>query len=240
MKCKVTIITPCFNSQKTIRETIESVLHQTYQNIEYIIVDGASKDSTVAIIKEYEPLFQGRLKYVSEKDNGVYDAMNKGLRMSHGRLVGIINSDDFYELDAVENAVRNMTDERYQVLYGYCRLYRNNHLVDVLKRSHKALDGGMIPHPTCFVTRAAYCDYGMFSKRYKIAADYELMLRFQKSEKVRFVQIQKVMANFRYGGLSTDSKMNQYLNLEMAKIRFRYHVISIKELILQFYFYTML
>lgn len=239
MKCKVTIITPCFNSQKTIRETIESVLHQTYQNIEYIIVDGASKDSTVAIIKEYEPLFQGRLKYVSEKDNGVYDAMNKGLRMSHGRLIGIINSDDFYELDAVENAVRNMTDERYQVLYGYCRLYRNNHPVDVLKRSHKALDGGMIPHPTCFVTRAAYCDYGMFSKRYKIAADYELMLRFQKSEKVRFVQIQKVMANFRYGGLSTEDKSRKKLELEIQFIYFQYQKISLQKLLWELYLFFM-
>lgn len=236
MKCKVSIITPCFNSQKTIRETIESVLHQTYQNIEYIIVDGGSKDSTLDIIKEYEPLFHGRLKYISEQDRGVYDAMNKGLRMSNGKLIGIINSDDFYELDAVENAVLHMTDEKYQVIYGYCRLYRNNHPVDVLKRSHKTLDGGMIPHPSCFVTRAAYCDYGMFSERYKVAADYELMLRFKKSEGVHFVQIRKILSNFRYGGLS--SQMDQCLKLEEARIRFRYHAISLKDLLLQFYFYV--
>lgn len=240
MKYKVTIITPCFNSEKTIRDTIESVLHQTYGNIEYIIVDGGSKDSTVDIIKEYEPLFQGRLKYISEKDAGVYDAMNKGLRMSCGSLIGIINSDDYYELDAVENAVSNMTKEKYQVIYGYCTLYRRNNLVDILKGSHKTLNVGMIPHPTCFVTRAVYCDLGMFSYRYKIASDYELMLRFQKSGKVQFIQIPKVLANFRYGGLSTNSKMNKRLNLEMALIRYQYRTILIKELLLELYFYIIL
>lgn len=152
--------------------------------------------------------------------------------MSHGKLIGIINGDDFYELDAV----LHMTDERYQVVYGYCRLYRNNHPVDVMKNSHKTLDGGMIPHPSCFVTRAAYCDYGIFSERYKITADYELMLRFKKSEKVHFVQIHKILSNFRLGGLS--SKMERHLKLEEARIRFRYNAISLKELLLQFYFYA--
>ena len=98
---KISIITPCLNSAKTIRQTIESVLNQTYQDIEYIIVDGASTDGTLEIIQEYEDQFQGRMQYVSEPDNGIYDAMNKGIRMSHGNVIGIINSDDFYEEDAV-------------------------------------------------------------------------------------------------------------------------------------------
>ena len=102
---KISIITPCLNSAKTIRQTIESVLNQTYHNIEYIIVDGASMDGTLEIIQEYEPQFQGRLHYVSEPDHGIYDAMNKGIRMSHGNVIGIINSDDYYEQDAVEKMV---------------------------------------------------------------------------------------------------------------------------------------
>ncbi len=97
MKPKVSIVTPCLNSEKTIRDTIESVLYQTYKNIEYIIVDGSSTDNTVKIIKEYLPKFHGRMKFVSEKDNGIYNAMNKGIKMSSGNIIGIINSDDYYE-----------------------------------------------------------------------------------------------------------------------------------------------
>ena len=109
---KVSIITACFNSEKTIKTTIESVLHQTYSNIEYIIIDGKSSDSTIEIVKEYMPLFRGRLRYISEKDNGIYDAMNKGIRLSKGDVIGIINSDDFYELDAVENIIKYMNSEK--------------------------------------------------------------------------------------------------------------------------------
>ena len=116
---KVSIITVCFNSEKTIRRTIESVLYQTYPNIEYIIVDGKSTDGTVDIVKEYLPAFQKRLRYVSERDKGIYDAMNKGIRLSAGDVIGIINSDDFYEPDAVENIVKYADRGSCQVLYGY-------------------------------------------------------------------------------------------------------------------------
>ena len=89
------IITVCFNSEKTIEQTIKSVLEQSFQNYEYIIVDGASKDCTVDIIRRYEPMFKGKLKWISEPDNGIYDAMNKGIGMARGELIGIINSDDY-------------------------------------------------------------------------------------------------------------------------------------------------
>ena len=114
---KVSIITVCYNSAATIRRTIESVLRQTYQNIEYIIVDGASKDETLSIIEEYRDALGQRLRLVSEPDQGIYDAMNKGIRMAEGTLIGILNSDDFYEPMAVEHIVNAMTDEKYQILY---------------------------------------------------------------------------------------------------------------------------
>ena len=98
---KISIITVCFNSQKTIGRTFDSVLRQTYPNIEYLVIDGQSTDGTTDIIREYEPLFQGRMKWVSEKDEGIYDAMNKGIRMATGDLIGILNSDDYYEDNAV-------------------------------------------------------------------------------------------------------------------------------------------
>ena len=96
---KISILTATYNSEKTLRDTIESVLRQSYREFEYIIIDGGSKDCTLDVIKEYEPQFEGRLKYISEPDNGIYDAMNKGIRMATGDVVGILNSDDFYTSD---------------------------------------------------------------------------------------------------------------------------------------------
>lgn len=228
MKPKVSIITPCFNSEKTIRDTIESVLNQTYKNIEYIIVDGGSTDGTVGIIREYYPAFEGRMRYVSEKDKGVYDAMNKGIKMSKGALIGIINSDDYYEPDAVESIKEHMTDDKYQVIYGYCKVWNKGHLTKVLRNRHENLSDRMIPHPTCFVTREIYRDFGLFLTAFKITNDYELMIRLYKSNEVIFTQVNKVTANFREGGLSRDTKR---VAREKAVITYYHHMISFKDMI---------
>lgn len=229
-KIRVSIITPCFNSESTIRQTIESVLGQTYSNIEYIIVDGASTDGTVKIIQEYLPSFNGRLKYISEKDNGIYDAMNKGIKLSTGSLIGIINSDDYYELNAVENILEYMSDNKYQVLYGYCRLIHKNSTAGLLKKRHEGLPQCMIPHPTCFVTRAVYRDFGMFLRGFKIASDYELMLRLYYSRKVTFTQIREIISNFRISGVSHNNIMT---DRETAIIRYHYGIISFKDMIIK-------
>lgn len=222
---KVSIVTPCLNSVDTIRQTLESVLNQTYKNIEYIVVDGGSSDGTQDLIRKYLPKFQGRMRYVSEKDKGIYDAMNKGIRMSHGRLIGIINSDDYYELDAVENAVTHITDDRYQVIYGYCRVLSNRQVTDVLRNSHYNLADQMIPHPTCFVTRSVYCDFGMFLKTFKIANDYEFMCRLYKSGEVEFIQIRRVLANFRTGGACSNIER---MERESAVIAYYHRMISFR------------
>ncbi len=236
---KVSIITVCFNSEKTIRTTIESVLQQTYENIEYIIIDGKSSDSTVKIIKEYLPLFEGRLQFISEKDKGIYDAMNKGIRSSTGDLIGIINSDDFYERDAVENIIKHINSRKYQVLYGYCNVLYKDQVMRVMKMHHEKLNRDMIPHPTCFVTRQTYQDFGLFLISFKIASDYELMLRFYKSRQVDFIQIPKIIANFREGGISTKSEMEEKRLLERACIWYRFGEISTKELIVSFFRYLL-
>jgi len=228
MKPKVSIITPCFNSERTIRDTIESVLSQTYQNIEYVIVDGGSTDDTVNIIREYYPVFNGRMKFVSEKDKGVYDAMNKGIKMSTGALIGIINSDDYYEPDAVETINGYMSEDKYQVIYGYCKVWNKGHLTKVLKNRHENLNNRMIPHPTCFVTRDIYRDFGLFLTAFRIANDYELMIRLYKSNKVKFTQVDKVIANFREGGLSRDTKR---VAREGAFISYYHSMISFKDMI---------
>lgn len=203
---KVSIITPCLNSRSTIRQTIESVLNQTWQNIEYIVVDGGSCDGTQEIIRECLPRFHGRMRYISENDRGIYDAMNKGIRMSRGRLIGIVCSDDYYEHDAVERAVSCLTDDKYQVIYGYCRLIDKGHAVGLMKSNHRDLKQHMIPHPTCFVTRETYRDMGLYLTVFKISADYELMLRLYQSQKVVFTQSKTVLTNFRIGGASYNLK----------------------------------
>lgn len=209
MKCNlegrrvsVSIITPCLNSAGTIRDTMESVLNQTYAPMEYILVDGGSTDGTLEIIKKYEKLFDGRLRYVSERDNGIYNAMNKGLRMSRGRLIGIINSDDFYETDAVEQAIRHMSTADCQVIYGYLRIIEKTGTVKYARVAHDSLPKKMIGHPTCFVTRETYKRFGMFLESLKVTSDYELMLRWYRSNRVEFHLIPIVMANFRAGGAS--------------------------------------
>jgi len=225
---KVSIITPCYNSEKTIRRTIESVLNQTYQNIEYIIIDGKSTDHTVDIIKEYAGM--GNIKYVSEKDKGIYSAMNKGISMTSGKIIGIINSDDFYEADAVQKVVAHMSDFPYQVIYGYCNSWRGNRCRKI-KVNHKELEERMIPHPTCFVTRKTYCKYAMFSEWLKIAADYEIMLRFYETRNVRFIQIPDVLANFSEGGISMKKGKSSLLKKENLIIQYKYKIISTKELL---------
>lgn len=225
---KVSIITPCLNSAATISQTIESVLSQTYKNIEYIVVDGGSSDGTLDIIKGYLPRFQGRMKYVSEKDKGIYDAMNKGIRLSGGELIGIINSDDFYEPDAVETIVSHMSADKYQVLYGYCRLLEGNREMGVLKNSHLDLKNQMIPHPTCFVTRKVYCDFGMFLTVFKIADDYEFMCRLYRSGEVKFIQIKKILANFRTGGACSNIER---MERENAVIAYYHRMISFRTMV---------
>jgi Glycosyltransferases involved in cell wall biogenesis len=227
MKCsKVSIITPCLNSEKTIRDTIESVLNQTYKNIEYIIVDGGSTDNTIRIIEEYIPLFQGRMRYISEKDKGIYDAMNKGIKMSKGCLIGIINSDDYYEDTTVEKVVRRYCKNSEQVIYGYLGLLLGNNRIRIQNFSHKNLHQNMIPHPTCFVSRKVYQKYGLFRKAFKITADYELMVRLYEKN-VEFIQIPEVLANFRVGGASSSNRTL----IEKSTVKLLYRYISLKEYI---------
>jgi glycosyltransferase involved in cell wall biosynthesis len=213
---KVSIITPCLNSEKTIKDTIESVLHQTYPDIEYIIVDGLSKDNTVNIIKSFKNDFKGRMRYVSEKDNGIYNAMNKGIKMSTGDIIGIVNSDDYYENDAVEKILKYSDPSKYRVVYGYMNLIKNNRIDSVCIKNHKNLDKEMITHSTCFLSRRIYQKYGLFLEWFKMAADYELMLRLMEKNDVEFIQVKDIISNFRLGGTCFNKK--HFIESDLAKV----------------------
>lgn len=201
---KISIITVSLNSEKYIKDTIESVIKQNYKNYEYIIIDGGSVDKTLEIIRSYLNKFEGRLKLLSEKDYGIYDAMNKGIQMAEGNVIGIVNSDDYYTEDALQKVVDAIseypnTDVIYSDMHMFddcgkiIRTYIGNS--DMLKK------GMLVNHPTCFVTRKAYEKYGYFDIKYKIVADYDLMLRIHNNNGV-FRKIEGVLTMYRCGGTS--------------------------------------
>ncbi len=202
----VTIVTVCYNSEATIRKTIESVKRQTYPNIEYVLVDGSSGDRTLDIIREYQECFGGRMKLISEPDQGIYDAMNKGIRLAQGELIGILNSDDYYEENAVEEIVHAWNGQGMRILYGLMRTLKDGKEYSVSMLSHQFLSEHMIWHPSCFVTKDVYQKIGVFDTRYQSVADYDFMLRARDSRRVRFVPVYSVIANYEEGGMSTSAK----------------------------------
>ena len=200
----VSIVTICYNSEAVIRKTIESVLAQTYQEIEYLIVDGASKDATVSIAKEYTDLFAKKgYSYTisSEPDKGIYDAMNKGIRKASGELIGLINSGDWYEPDAVETAVKAYQRDSYDLFYADVNLVKENGAVMVKhSRYDRFPTSRHWNHPTMFVTRETYDDLGLYRCE-GIHDDFEFLLRARRAEKKITIE-NKTIANFMTGGAS--------------------------------------
>ncbi|MBP9997255.1 MAG: glycosyltransferase [Lachnospiraceae bacterium] len=226
---KVSVITVCYNSENTIRRTIESVLKQTYSNIEYIIVDGASVDSTLDIVKEYEESFGGRLRFISEPDGGIYFAMNKGISMATGELIGMINSDDWYEPDAVKVMAEAYSEQLsvsggkpYQILYGKTRSVRDGEEVSISESDHTRLREEMISHPSSFVSAALYRELGAYDTKFISAADYDFMLRMYAKDDVVFTRVDELIANFTLGGMCASSKAYY----DLLKVRKRHGIIS--------------
>jgi glycosyltransferase len=210
---KVSIITVVYNNKDTIKDAIESVLNQTYKNIEYIIIDGGSNDGTVEIIRSYGNKID---KFISEKDNGIYDAMNKGIKLATGDIVGILNSDDFYASnDIIEKVVNEFIEKKVDSVYGDL-VYVDAKNTDKIVRYWKSkpfkeglFKKGWHPaHPTFFVKKEIYDKYGIFNLDFKIAADYELMLRFLEKCKISSSYIPEIFVKMRVGGESNQSIKN--------------------------------
>lgn len=218
----VSVITPCYNSGKTIEKTLECIENQTYHNIEYIIVDGGSTDETLEVIEKHRQRLPKRFRLISEKDSGIYDAMNKGIGLAAGQLIGIVNSDDWYEKDTVEQAVAHYQGNPYEVVYGMQRTYLNGREKATFIYHHDFLPQQMITHPTCFVTTDTYRDLGTFDLQYRSAADYDLMLRYYESKKVVFTPVMRILSNFQLGGMSS----SQTGVRENATIRYRRGYLS--------------
>lgn len=218
----VSVVTPCFNSAKTIEKTLECIENQTYKNIEYIIVDGGSADGTLEIIERHKDRLPAGFTLVSERDDGIYDAMNKGIGLAKGRLIGVVNSDDYYERDTVEQVVNHFRGNMCEVVYGMQRTYLDGKEKTVVIHHHDFLGQQMITHPTCFVTKAAYERFGVFDTRYRSAADYDLMLRYLESGEVAFTPVYRVLSNFNLGGMSSSQRGVR----ENALVRMRHGCIS--------------
>lgn len=206
------IVTVSFNSQKTIERTIESVLGQTYHNIEYCIVDGNSKDGTVDIIKKYHSQYPDIIKYVSEPDKGIYDAMNKGIRMATGDIIGIVNSDDWLEPNALQIVYDSLAANNFNLdsLYtGGIKFHEKNKdtvlLPDMslMKRKSKQYFMGGIKHPATFVPRKVYDSIGLYDIDMRISADTDFILRCYFGD-VNFVVVSHVLSNMSEGGISTN------------------------------------
>lgn len=223
---KISLITVTFNSAATLRDTIESVLAQSYPEIEYIIIDGASKDQTVSVIKAHESRFEGRLHWISEPDKGLYDAMNKGIRMATGDIVGIINSDDFYHrTDVIEKVAEAFKEKEVEAVYGDVRFVNPDNL-DKTVRYYSSRNftprrfrfGFMPAHPTFFTYKKYFDDFGYYKTDYKIAADYELLIRFLYVHHLRSEYLPLDFMKMRTGGASTASiKSNILLNKEIVR-----------------------
>ena len=220
---KASIITVTYNSVTTLRDTIESVLGQDYQDIEHIIVDGASTDGTIELVKSYGDKIA---QFISEPDCGMYDAMNKGIRRSTGDVIGILNSDDFYASShIISTVIQQMLISGADCIFGDLVYVPPSDLKKVVRYYSSAhfhprlfAYGWMPAHPTVFINRWVYDQYGLFKTSYKIAADYELLVRFLGRHQLSFHYIPLVMVYMRTGGASTVSlKSNWILNREIVR-----------------------
>jgi len=216
---KISIITATYNSEKTIRDTIESVLRQTYTDYEYIIVDGASSDRTMDIVRSYEKPFAGRLRYICEPDGGVYDAMNKGIAMASGDIVGLLNSDDFYtQPDVLERMVSAFRVCETDAVYGDVHYVAPGKLTKCVRYYSSRLFrpgwmrfGFMPAHPSFYCKRDIYQRFGTFDTSYKVAADFEQLLRLIYINKIRTRYVRMDFVTMRTGGLSNSGMRSHRL-----------------------------
>jgi glycosyltransferase involved in cell wall biosynthesis len=219
MKPKVSVITVCYNAEKTIENTILSIINQSYNNIEYIIIDGKSTDNTLTLIKKYQSSID---TIISEPDKGIYDAMNKGIKKATGEIISIVNADDFLNVHSIKNVVNfYLNNNRPDIIYGNINFIKDkiNFSIKPLPNI-KGFNYKKMPvcHPAMFVTSELYTRVGTYDISYKNASDYEFVLRCIK-EGVTFKYFNEVLSNMRAGGASENYMLSL---LETKEINIKY------------------
>ena len=211
---KISIITVCFNSQQTIKATINSVLNQSYKQVEYIIIDGASTDNTLEIIKEFSNSID---VFVSESDAGIYDAINKGITKSSGDVVGLLHADDVFDNNSVVANVMHSFDENVDMIYGDINYVDRKDINRVIRRwksssytKGKFKWGWMPPHTSFFIKKSCYLKYGLYNLSLGSSADYELMLRMFELYNLKSKYIPLNITKMRVGGVSNSSLKNRW------------------------------
>lgn len=219
---KFSIITINLNNSDGLRRTIESCISQSFKDYEYIIIDGGSNDESLNVIKDYSDRIH---RWISEPDKGLYHAINKGIKLSNGQWIGIINSGDWYEQDTLEKVNSVVSKNiQHQIVHGCIRVWKNGYVFKIQGVHSSFLPNGMIEHPACFVHKEVYQKIGVFDLDYKVSSDYEFMLRaFTKNIKFHFID--KILANFTLGGISSTSALT---SVETKKIRQKYGFESAK------------
>lgn len=229
----ISVVTVVRNGVATLEQTILSVVNQTYDNVEYIVIDGASTDGTLDVIRKYEDRID---LWQSEPDGGIYYAMNKGIGLATGEYVALLNAGDWYEIDTVSEIVRNVhlapdTD----IFYGMMRIYSEKKVfLWVYGYVHNYIDHAMVSHPTSFVRKALYSNH-KYDLNYKSAADYDLFLTFY-SQGYSFRFVEKILGNYILGGMS-DSYVGKK---ETAKVLFKHKKLSYCGLVFRLVYYTIL
>ena len=206
---KVTLITACYNSAATIRTAIESVLEQRNVELEYIIVDGGSKDGTVDLLRDYEQHFEGRMRWISEPDKGMYDAINKGIAMATGEIVGILNADDLFESSDTLAHIASAFADDVDAIYADIRFVKDD--LQTTSRYYSAKHwkpwmlqwGKMPPHPSVYIRRELFDKLGLYKLGYDIAADYELLIRYLRKAGIKTRYLNECVVRMRMGGKST-------------------------------------
>lgn len=204
----VSIITVCYNSEKYIEDTIKSVLDQSYQNLQYIIIDGKSSDSTMDIVHKYESKYPGKMRVISEKDEGIYAAMNKGVLLADGEIIGILNSDDFYTgPDVVQDIVGTFQKTGAECVYADIKYVDSDDISKIVRvwKTHKGdfKKGWNPPHPSTFIKKNVYDRFGLYKKEYKLSSDYDLLFRIIEIGKIEHAYLNKTIVHMRVGGRST-------------------------------------
>lgn len=236
---KISIITVSYNSSKTIAETLKSVQNQSYKNIEYIVIDGASTDNTANIIKK----FKGIISYwVSEPDKGLYDAINKGIQKATGDYVGIINSDDvFFENDTIAKIAMFLSENPdLDAVTGDIVQHKNNRIIRKYSSENwtpeKLKRGFMPPHPSIFIKTKLFGELGYYREDYKIGADYELIIRFFLKNKISYLHSGITTTCMMVGGASSSGLKSYKTITSEIKKAFEYNDITYKPLLVKYRF----